>query len=101
MTDAQPTPSVREIADLTARLRRLSAAGRAADPAERAAFMADKDDLLDRIASAEPGTRGRAHGVPADEQERRAQLAAWHADDQAAGEALAAGNTPDEHGGAW
>lgn len=93
MTDAQPAPSVREIADLTARLRRLSAAGRAADPAERAAFLADKDDLLDRIASTERGT----HGVPVDEQERRAQLAAWHADDQAAGDAPAF----DDHGGAW
>jgi hypothetical protein len=46
------TPSIREIAELTARLRRLSAAGRAADPAERAAFLADKDALTARIQTA-------------------------------------------------
>ena len=46
------TPSIREIAELTARLRRLSAAGRAADPAERAAFLADKDALIARIETA-------------------------------------------------
>ncbi len=47
-------PSIREIADLTARLRRLSAAGRDADPAERAAFLADKDALIARIEAANP-----------------------------------------------
>ena len=46
------TPSIREIAELTARLRRLSAAGRDADPAERAAFLADKDALIARIEAA-------------------------------------------------
>ena len=46
------TPSIREIAELTARLRRLSAAGRDADPAERAAFLADKDALIARIETA-------------------------------------------------
>ena len=45
-------PSIREIAELTARLRRLSTAGRAADPAERAAFLADKDALIARIETA-------------------------------------------------
>ena len=45
-------PSIREIAELTARLRRLSAAGRDADPAERAAFLADKDALIARIEAA-------------------------------------------------
>lgn len=44
-------PTVREIAELTARLRALSARGREADPAERAAFLADKRALLDRIPS--------------------------------------------------
>ncbi|GAA5130195.1 hypothetical protein [Pseudonocardia adelaidensis] len=44
-----PTPSIREIADLTARLRTLTAAGRAVDPAERAAFLTDKTALLDGI----------------------------------------------------
>ncbi len=45
-------PTVAEIAALTARLRRLSVAGRDADPAERAAFLADKDALLARIIDA-------------------------------------------------
>jgi hypothetical protein len=44
-------PTAREIADLTARLRDLS--GRRADDAERAAFLADKEALLDRIAGDE------------------------------------------------
>lgn len=48
-----PAPTVREIADLAARLRNLSAAGRDADPAERAAFLADKDVLLARIQAAD------------------------------------------------
>lgn len=43
-------PSVSEIAALNRRLRELSAQGRDADPAERAAFLADKDALLARIA---------------------------------------------------
>lgn len=46
-----PVPSVREIAALTARLRELSALGRDADPAERAAFLADKDALIARITA--------------------------------------------------
>lgn len=51
MTPAAPTdpPSIREITELIARLRRLSAAGRGADPADRAAFLADKDALIERI----------------------------------------------------
>ena len=48
----EDTPSIREIAELTARLRRLSTAGRDADPAERAAFLADKDALIARIEAA-------------------------------------------------
>jgi hypothetical protein len=50
---ADQPPTVREIADLTARLRALTAAGPDADPAERAAFLADKAALLARI----PGDR--------------------------------------------
>jgi hypothetical protein len=52
-------PSIREIAELTARLRRLSTAGRDADPAERAAFPADMDALIARIEAANrrPGAR--------------------------------------------
>ena len=46
------TPSVAEIAALTARLRALSNAGPDADPQERARFLADKDALLARIAAA-------------------------------------------------
>src|SRR3954447_3797098 len=45
-------PSIREIADLTRRLRALSIAGRDAGPAERAAFLADKDALIARIEAA-------------------------------------------------
>lgn len=44
-----PLPSIREIAELTVRLRRLSAAGCDADPAERAVILADKDALIARI----------------------------------------------------
>lgn len=43
-------PTVAEIADLTRRLRGLTTAGRDADPAERAAFLADKRALLARIS---------------------------------------------------
>jgi hypothetical protein len=42
-------PTIREIAALAARLRRLTAAGPDVDPAERAAFLADKAALLARI----------------------------------------------------
>jgi hypothetical protein len=48
----EDTPSIREIAELTARLRRLSAVGSDADPAERAAFLTDKDALIARIEAA-------------------------------------------------
>src|SRR5690349_17671032 len=48
------TPSIAEIAALTARLRALSNAGPGADPQERARFLADKDALLARIAAQEP-----------------------------------------------
>lgn len=43
------SPTIAEVAALTRRLRELSAQGRAADPARLAAFLADKDALLDRI----------------------------------------------------
>lgn len=56
-------PSISEIAALTARLRALSEAGAAAEPAQRAVFLADKDRLLDRITAAadraDPPQRGR------------------------------------------
>ncbi|MBN9102912.1 MAG: hypothetical protein J0I49_33185 [Pseudonocardia sp.] len=42
-------PTVREIAALTARLREISARGRDVDAAQRVAFLADKDALIDRI----------------------------------------------------
>lgn len=45
-------PTVKEIAELTARLRRISQAGPAADPAERDAFLTDKRELLARIEEA-------------------------------------------------
>jgi hypothetical protein len=43
---------VEEIAELTVRLRRITDLGPAADPAERAAFLAAKRQLLARIAEA-------------------------------------------------
>jgi len=57
-------PSVAEIAALTRRLRELSTAGRSADPAARAAFLADKQALLARIdpARIDPGVVD--HGPP-------------------------------------
>lgn len=57
--DRPAEPTVAEIAALTARLRMLSTQGRNADPAERAAFLADKDALLARIPGAEPTTPDR------------------------------------------
>ena len=53
-------PTVREVAELTARLRDLSTRGRDADPAERAAFLAEKQALLDRITD---GDDRRAEAV--------------------------------------
>ena len=82
MAARDDVPSVREIAELTARLRRLSAAGRYADPAERAAFLADKDALIARIEAAnrradtaddEPRGPRRAPGTTSDGR-RRATL---------------------------
>jgi hypothetical protein len=49
MAPRDDVPSIREIAELTRRLRALSSAGGDADPAERAAFLADKDALIARI----------------------------------------------------
>jgi hypothetical protein len=51
MTGA-PTPA--EIADLLAWARRLTEAGRSADPADRAAYQATKADLLARIPTQSP-----------------------------------------------
>lgn len=65
-----PPPMVREIAELTARLRELSARGREADPAERAAFLADKRVLLDRIPD-QAGRHEPAPPMPAEEAARR------------------------------
>lgn len=53
-------PTAREIADLTARLRQLSTPGRPVDPGERAAFLADKHALLDRIAVTERASASAA-----------------------------------------
>jgi hypothetical protein len=46
---AGQAPTVHEIAALIARLRALTAAGPDADPAERAAFLAEKAVLLARV----------------------------------------------------
>jgi hypothetical protein len=42
-------PTVQEIAEVTARLRRIQQLGAAADPVERAAAIEAKRDLLARI----------------------------------------------------
>ena len=57
-------PSIREIAELTRRLRELSTAGRDADPAERAAFLDDKNALIARIQAATRSTGAAAGGRP-------------------------------------
>ncbi len=58
----EDTPSIREITELTVRLRRLSNAGRDADPLEREAFLADKDALIARIEAANPRADTAADG---------------------------------------
>lgn len=84
------TPTAREIAALTARLRDLSARGRDVDPSEQAQFLADKDALIARITD----THIRPDGGPAAEQEpvmpgsMREQARATEA-------AIAAGTLPD------
>jgi len=49
VTNPDPLTGVREIADLLAWARRLSEA-RHTDPADRAAFVTTKDNLLSRLA---------------------------------------------------
>ena len=60
-SDEQPT--IAEITALTRRLRELSTPGRHVDEGERAAFLAEKDALLARIADPHDGS--------ADEQGRQ------------------------------
>jgi hypothetical protein len=48
------TPSPAEIADLLAWARRLTEAGRTAQTADRAAYLAAKADLLARITDRHP-----------------------------------------------
>jgi hypothetical protein len=63
-----PTPhhiGAREITELLAWCRRLSAAGLDADPAERAAYLTAKTDLLTRIT--DPGA-ARRDGADPEEQ---------------------------------
>jgi hypothetical protein len=71
-------PSIREIADLTRRLRALSNAGHDADPAERAAFLADKDALITRIEAATGRARTEEHEVRPDVGLDREPLGAEH-----------------------
>lgn len=56
MNPSNDRPTIAEIAALTRRLRELSAQGRDADPAERAAFLAEKDALLARIVDTDADT---------------------------------------------
>lgn len=85
MSARDDTPSIREIAELTARLRALSNAGRHGDPAEREAFLADKDALIARI----PGTGDDA---------RAAELTRWSQDSRTEAEADAAA---EDDGPGW
>ncbi len=48
-------PTIAEVVALTRRMRELSSQGHDADPAERAAFLAEKDALLARIADSAAG----------------------------------------------
>lgn len=50
-----------EIAELLAWCRRLSMAGPAADPTERAAYLAAKTELLTRITDPSPHRSGHDH----------------------------------------
>lgn len=70
MTRRADEPTIAEIADLTRRLRALSAAGRDADPAERAAFLADKDALLNRVPPAALTNDGQPSDLEADRPSR-------------------------------
>jgi hypothetical protein len=54
MTSPAPAPSPAEIANLLSWARRLSTAGASADPAQRAAYLAAKANLLARITDAQP-----------------------------------------------
>lgn len=48
-------PTIHEIAALVRRIRALSKQGLYADPDERAAILAEKEDLLARIRKINPG----------------------------------------------
>lgn len=55
MNPSDNRPTIAEFAALTHRLRELSAQGCDADPADRAAFLAEKDALLARIVDSDAG----------------------------------------------
>ena len=78
MTRRADEPTIAEIADLTRRLRALSAAGRDADPAERAAFLADKDALLNRVPPAALTNDGQPSDLEADRPSRACGRAGTH-----------------------
>lgn len=85
--DRRDRVTIEEIAELTKRLRGLSIAGAGTDEAERAAFLADKDALLARIAAEDADVaarmaENRLHAAAeSDEQERAGRLTRRHADD--------------------
>lgn len=82
MAARDDTPSIREIAELTRRLRALTAAGRDADPTERSAFLADKAALLGRIEAA---NRAGSDDARAEELARQAPLHLIDGDDESRG----------------
>lgn len=88
-------PTVREIAELTARLRELSTQGRSADPGERAAFLADKHALLGRITDSQHdgGDRGECSRGGRPEQIGDVQMPEWMREQAARTEAAIASGT--------
>lgn len=85
-------PTVREIADLIGRLRELSLDGSDIDPGERAAFLADKDALLARIADSNMASDSeRYDGEQAPVRIGEVQMPAWMRDQATRTEASAEG----------
>lgn len=75
----QPPVTAAEIADLAAWARTLTAAGTAAEPADRAAYLAAKADLLARIADQHAHDWQRDHANQARQIAIDARTVADHA----------------------
>ncbi|WP_219417707.1 hypothetical protein [Pseudonocardia nigra] len=88
--DAAAPPTAREITALTARLRELSARGWDVDPAERAAFVADKDALIDRIRDASTDGPAADRSAAAEQSARAEPVPEVHEADEVVSRAEAA-----------